>query len=227
MMMTTTTTRTTTVLLFLLFVVLDLLSYTTTTTTTHCYYYTHAYLMTKQQPQQVHPSIRSSSTSATTQQQLSHSHYYRFEHDLDSTLATRHSFRSKPPPLEEESKQKRKRKLCGCNNYNDDDSGRSIDDQDDSMEDMVQGRQEALFAMLGSVWAVSTSSYYFHPQAAAHATAGVDAKLAFPDVMRGMSDRQTNKQCWVDENLGNNECLVYQEDDPETLLYCTTRVPPM
>lgn len=45
---------------------------------------------------------------------------------------------------------------------------------------------------------------------------GSDAKMAFPDVMQGLSDRAT-KQCLV-ESLGNRECLVYQED-AEKLLY--------
>lgn len=44
----------------------------------------------------------------------------------------------------------------------------------------------------------------------ANAEYGSDAKMTFPDVMQGMSDRAT-KQCLV-ESLGTRECLVYQED---------------
>ncbi|EJK43805.1 hypothetical protein THAOC_37713 [Thalassiosira oceanica] len=44
---------------------------------------------------------------------------------------------------------------------------------------------------------------------------GADAKIELPDVIQGMSDRQT-KQCLV-ESLGNRECLVYL--DPDNQLY--------
>jgi hypothetical protein len=44
---------------------------------------------------------------------------------------------------------------------------------------------------------------------------GADAKMEFPDVMQGISDR-TNKQCLV-ESLGNRDCLVYL--DPDNQLY--------
>lgn len=50
----------------------------------------------------------------------------------------------------------------------------------------------------------------------ANAEYGIDAKMTFPDVMQGLSDR-ANKQCLV-ENLGTRECLVYQED-AEKFLY--------
>ena len=45
----------------------------------------------------------------------------------------------------------------------------------------------------------------------------MDAKIELPDVIAGMNDRQ-NKQCLV-ESLGNRECLVYKETDPNKLLY--------
>mmetsp|Transcript_11744 Transcript_11744/g.23847 ORF Transcript_11744/g.23847 Transcript_11744/m.23847 type:complete len:174 (-) Transcript_11744:139-660(-) len=69
--------------------------------------------------------------------------------------------------------------------------------------------------MMGSLWAASSSMGAF-PELA-HATAGVDANMAFPDVMAGLNDRNT-KQCLV-ESLGNRECLVYKETDPDKLLY--------
>lgn len=49
----------------------------------------------------------------------------------------------------------------------------------------------------------------------ASAVYGADAKIELPDVIQGMSDRQT-KQCLV-ESLGNRECLVYL--DPDNQLY--------
>ncbi|KAL3933285.1 MAG: hypothetical protein SGBAC_010468 [Bacillariaceae sp.] len=51
---------------------------------------------------------------------------------------------------------------------------------------------------------------------AANAEYGKDAKMTFPDVVQGLSDR-ANKQCLV-ESLGNRECLVYMED-AEKFLY--------
>ena len=55
----------------------------------------------------------------------------------------------------------------------------------------------------------------------ANAIYGADAKIELPDVIQGMSDRQT-KQCLV-ESLGNRECLVYL--DPDNQLYKGSEVP--
>ncbi len=91
------------------------------------------------------------------------------------------------------------------------------DDERESLED----RREALFAAMGGLWAVATtasasSAVLGFPETSL-ATAGTDANMAFPDVVGGMNDRAT-KQCLV-ESLGNRECLVYKETDPDKLLY--------
>jgi hypothetical protein len=49
------------------------------------------------------------------------------------------------------------------------------------------------------------------------------SKMTFPDVVQGLSDRNTIKQCLV-ESLGNRECLVYRGDE-EKLLYVVLSVP--
>jgi len=85
---------------------------------------------------------------------------------------------------------------------------------DGNEESSLEDRREALFAMMGSIWAAS--GVYGLP-GSAYATAGVDANMAFPDVIGGMNDRAT-KQCLV-ESLGNQECLVYNETDSDKLLY--------
>lgn len=74
---------------------------------------------------------------------------------------------------------------------------------------------------MGGLWAAATTASastamlsFPNPSLA---TAGVDANMAFPDVMAGMNDR-ASKQCLV-ESLGNRECMVYKETDPDKLLY--------
>mmetsp|Transcript_10053 Transcript_10053/g.29652 ORF Transcript_10053/g.29652 Transcript_10053/m.29652 type:complete len:288 (+) Transcript_10053:164-1027(+) len=107
-----------------------------------------------------------------------------------------------------------KKRKCRCPD-DADDSIDSIDNQDplSSLED----RREAIFAMMGSLWATSSAVSMTAFPEPARATAGVDANMAFPDVMAGLNDRNT-KQCLV-ESLGNRECLVYKETDPDKLLY--------
>lgn len=107
----------------------------------------------------------------------------------------------------ENSKRNRK---CRCPDDGDD-GNKDEDDDDDSSS--MEDRREAVFAMMGSLWAASAVAF---PDSA-EATAGVDANMAFPDVVGGMNDRNT-KQCLV-ESLGNRECLVYKETDPDKLLY--------
>ena len=97
---------------------------------------------------------------------------------------------------------------CRCPEDNDDESD---GDESSTLED----RREAMFAMIGGVWATTTTAWSLAPNEAS-ATYGNDAKMTFPNPMESMSDR-TNKQCLV-ESLGNRECLVYQEDE-EKLLY--------
>jgi len=74
---------------------------------------------------------------------------------------------------------------------------------------------------MGGLWAVATtassSTALLGLPDPSLATAGVDANMAFPDVMGEMNDRAT-KQCLVD-SLGNRECMVYKETDPDKLLY--------
>ena len=106
----------------------------------------------------------------------------------------------------------RKKRRCHCPDDYDDDNN-DIETQED--------RREALFAMMGGLWATTTaassSAALFGFPDPSLATAGTDAKMEFPDVMAGMNDRAT-KQCLV-ESLGNRECLVYKETDPDKLLY--------
>lgn len=91
------------------------------------------------------------------------------------------------------------------------------EDEEDDEELLLESRREALFAMMGTLWAAGTLPESLLGSAApANAAYGVDANMAFPDVVQGLSDR-ANKQCLV-ESLGNRECLVYQEDE-EKLLY--------
>ena len=74
-------------------------------------------------------------------------------------------------------------------------------------------RREAAFAMLGTIWATSTTAFSFpEPASAAY---GVDAKIELPNMVENMSNR-ASKQCLV-ESLGNRECLVWM--DPENKLY--------
>lgn len=101
------------------------------------------------------------------------------------------------------------------------------DDDDDDESATLEDRREALFAALGGFWAVATtatsaSTALLGFPDSSHATAGVDANMAFPDVMAGLNDRST-KQCLV-ESLGNRECMVYKETDPDKLLYKGTNV---
>ena len=87
-------------------------------------------------------------------------------------------------------------------------------------EDSDLDRKEALFAMLGTLWATTSSlGTQF-----AYTVYESDAQIEFPKIMEGMSQR-VNQQCLV-ETLGNQECLVnmdsagkrYQEAESEILL---------
>ena len=78
--------------------------------------------------------------------------------------------------------------------------------------DMDMDRREAAFAMLGSLWAMSTTA--ITPETA-NAAYGADANMEFPNVVEGIS-RRTNEQCLV-ESLGSRQCLVYL--DPANKLY--------
>jgi hypothetical protein len=78
---------------------------------------------------------------------------------------------------------------------------------DDTQDDADQGRREAAFAMLGTIWAAGAiPTALIFPQAAN----GNDANIELPNVVQGMDDRQ-NKQCLV-ESLGNRECLAYMDE---------------
>lgn len=91
------------------------------------------------------------------------------------------------------------------------------DEEDNEASDVLEDRREALFAMMGTMWAMGTlPQVLLGGPTSAHAVYGSDANMIFPDVVQGMADRNT-KQCLV-ESLGNRECLVYQEDE-EKLLY--------
>jgi len=115
----------------------------------------------------------------------------------DSSSETRVSLSLSQPAVTrttEEPSRKRNCDPCDINSLNDDD--------DDSL-DVSLDRREAMFALLGTLWATL-------PRSPAHAVYGTDAKLELPNPMEGMSNR-VNKQCLV-ETLGNRECLVYMDD---------------
>ncbi|OEU18069.1 hypothetical protein FRACYDRAFT_238502 [Fragilariopsis cylindrus CCMP1102] len=106
----------------------------------------------------------------------------------------------------------KKKRKCLCPPEDDNDDKDEDDDMLDAVSLLNEDRREVLFAMMGSMWSISAGN----PQPV-YATYGMDAKIELPDVIAGMNDRQ-NKQCLV-ESLGNRECLVYKETDPNKLLY--------
>ena len=124
---------------------------------------------------------------------------------LDGSLAQGIRERMSSPSFLEAIPRKKKHCLCP------DDEDQDQEEEEETLED----RREALFAMMGSLWALSGSPLSPLPPAA-HAVYGSDAKIEMPNPIQGMSDR-ANKQCLV-ESLGNRECLVYQEDS-EKFLY--------
>jgi hypothetical protein len=93
-------------------------------------------------------------------------------------------------------------------------------DDDDAIEGddlLLEDRREALFAMMGSLWAAGAlPTTFLFPAEAANTAFGDDAKILLPDVVQGLLDRY-NKPCLI-ESLGNCECLVYQ-GDKDKLLY--------
>ncbi|CAB9518652.1 expressed unknown protein [Seminavis robusta] len=91
------------------------------------------------------------------------------------------------------------------------------DEEDDEDNDNKQmDRREAAFAMLGTLWATtSTAATLFSSPEPSHAVYGADAKIELPNMAENMANRN-NKQCLV-ESLGNRECLVYM--DPDNKLY--------
>ena len=106
--------------------------------------------------------------------------------------------------------RKKKRNKCRC--PDDDIHDNDDDDEDEDLED----RREALFAMMGSLWAVTSVASSTLP---AYATVGVDANMAFPDVIGSMNDRLDSKKECLMESLGTRECMIYKETDPDKLLY--------
>lgn len=76
-------------------------------------------------------------------------------------------------------------------------------------DDVDMDRREAAFAMVGSLWAMTTSPL------AASAAYGQDAKIELPNPVGDMN-RRNNEQCLV-ESLGTRQCLVYL--DPANKLY--------
>ena len=115
--------------------------------------------------------------------------------------------------------QRKKKRKCLCPPEDDNDDKNEDDDMLDALSLLNEDRREVLFAMMGSMWSISATAAAVvgsNPQPV-YATYGMDAKIELPDVIAGMNDRQ-NKQCLV-ESLGNRECLVYKETDPNKLLY--------
>jgi hypothetical protein len=164
-----------------------------------------AYITQQQQQQQqcIHSSRPSSSLSFSTSSSSSTSTHLADERQQE--------FQFRRSSLHHDSTLFKKRKRpCPCPQ----DNVAAADDEENDKADILEGRREALFAMMGTLWAATTIATTPFP---ALATAGVDAKMAFPDILGGMNDRNT-KQCLV-ESLGNRECLVYREENPEKLLY--------
>lgn len=81
-------------------------------------------------------------------------------------------------------------------------------EEEEEDEDGLLDRREAAFALLGSLWAATTTQ--FGAPAPAAATVGAEARLAFPDPLQGLADR-AGRKCLA-ESLGNRECLVYAGD---------------
>ncbi|KAG7365743.1 Dictyostelium Slime mold-like repeat protein [Nitzschia inconspicua] len=170
----------------------------------------HAYVTTKTITPQKHQ--RSSHTTTTNPTTTTTTSTTTTVNLFSNALETKTVIQNRNNDNEKDkSKTKKKRKPCLCSP----EDNRIIEEEDD--DDVIESRRELLFAMMGTVWAVTTTTTITAFPFTAHATAGVDAKMAFPDVIQGMNDRNT-KQCLV-ESLGNRECLVYQQDDPDKLLY--------
>ena len=81
------------------------------------------------------------------------------------------------------------------------------DDDPQTQQSPLDDRREALFALLGTLWATTTTPAY--------ASYGDDAKIALPNPLQGLTDR-TTRQCLV-ESLGNRECLVYADESSNAL----------
>jgi hypothetical protein len=95
--------------------------------------------------------------------------------------------------VSEENQQKKRCKLCPDPPQNND-----LD------------RREALFSLLGQV-AAGLGTLFWAPNNSV-AVYGTDAKLEIPNVMDGMNNRASGRQCLV-ESLGNRECLAYLDPD--------------
>ncbi|KAG7351643.1 Dictyostelium Slime mold-like repeat protein [Nitzschia inconspicua] len=171
----------------------------------------HAYVTTKTITTQKHQrSSHTTTTNPTTTTTSTTTTVNLFSNALE----TQNAIQNRNNDNENDaSKTKKRRKPCLCPPEDD-----TIIEEEEDDDDVIESRRELLFAMMGTVWAVTTTTTTITAfPFAAHATAGVDAKMAFPDVIQGMNDRNT-KQCLV-ESLGNRECLVYRQDDPDKLLY--------
>jgi hypothetical protein len=71
-------------------------------------------------------------------------------------------------------------------------------------------RREALFSLIGQV-AAGLGTLFWAPKDS-NAVYGADAKLEIPNVMDGINNRASGRQCLV-ESLGNRECLAYLDPD--------------
>lgn len=76
-------------------------------------------------------------------------------------------------------------------------------------EDIDLDRREAFFAMIGTIWATTTTTLVT-TSLPAYAEYGADAKIEIPNPYQALADRST-KQCLV-ESLGNRDCLVYADE---------------
>ena len=89
----------------------------------------------------------------------------------------------------------------------------SLNDSNDDSDD--ESRREALFSMVGALWAISGTSITIGVVVSSkslplNAATGDFAKIELPNPYQTLSDRAT-KQC-LSESQGNRECLVYAED---------------
>jgi hypothetical protein len=100
----------------------------------------------------------------------------------------------------------------------------SLYDTNDDDDNDDESRREALFSMVGTLWAITGTSIpiiglaaaSIQPPLPANAASGDFAKIELPNPYQTLADRAT-KQC-LSESLGNRECLVYA-DDADKFLY--------
>lgn len=122
---------------------------------------------------------------------LTSTSHQRHGSKVKSTRRNKTKLKSKT--IREENQQKRRCKLCP-----------------DPPENKDLDRREALFSLLGQI-AAGVGTLFWAPKDSV-AVYGADAKLEIPNVMDGINNRASGRQCLV-ESLGNRECLAYLDPD--------------